>query len=125
LREPPPQPVRTAERAPLGERRLACAVIEAAWIAYLGFDRRDSHQAREWFLHLEGTFPAWCELAGLPAGSAERIRRKLLDTTPLWLESAEAQALGLPEPLKTPTRQRVHAVPGERGRPRKHERMNP
>lgn len=120
MREPPPQPIRgTPERSPLAERRLACAVIEAAWIDYLGFDSRSSHFAREWFLHLEGSFPGWCELAGLPAGSAERIRRKLLDTSPLWLESAEAQALGLPEPLKTPTRQRVHAVTSERGRPRK------
>lgn len=106
----PPQP----------SRRLACAVIEAAWIEYLGFDRRASDRAREWFLSAASNFAGWCELAGLADGTAQRIRRKLLDTSPLWLESAQAQAMGLPEPSQqTPTRQRVHAVASNRGRPRK------
>jgi hypothetical protein len=126
LRDSPPQPILPiAEHEPLGERRLACAVIEAAWIEFLGFNRRDSDLAREWFLSTASSFPAWCEIAGLPAGSAQRIRIKVIDTSPLWFESAEAQAKGLPAPSQqTPTRQRVHAATGDRGRPRK-ERMTP
>jgi len=119
LRETPPtDPPGPRARSSEGERRLACAVIETAWVEYLGFDQRASNRAREWFLQSEHSFEAWCELAGLAPGTASRIRIKVVDTSPLWLESAEARATGQPEPEQE-RRQRVHAVVTKRGRPRK------
>jgi hypothetical protein len=113
----PPDPPADRGAVP-AERRLACSVIELAWIDFLGFDRGLSNQARNWFLAEASSFPTWCDLAGLPPGSAQRIRFALLDTHPLWLDAARSQALGLAEPTARHA-QRVHAVSGRRGRPRK------